>query len=387
MACLVLPPQGGARGVAIFTTQERDKLIRRHDDIRTGVAALKSRYLVGLHHNWHDTSFRHDPLFDFNLAGEGDLISAEPFPLLPMDACNFAPPVFAPGGEKFWDVLFVARAVKFKGIPEFFRAIRALYDRGQRLRVLMLCPTPPPATGTESGLRVLFERMFEPGERRLFSFITMEWDYPFPLDAPTLAHFYRASRIFVHSAPDERRCRVAGYAWAAGMPVVGMACISSVLPVPLRRPPFFFECQDYAAFPDAIIAALDSAAGRPDFGPAIVHVSQLPAAGEMVAILAALACEKGRCLSAIPINAQGFDLRLGRHHGLATGFNRLEQDLAAFIAVLKDSSDAELAAFAAADDPECAIVARSPVPPRAVDEPRPPSRVLQAARKIKKALT
>jgi len=387
MACLVLPPQGRAKGVVTFTTQERDQFINKHVDIRAGITALKSRYLVGLHHNWHDTSFRHDPLFDFNLAGEDDLISAEPFPLLPMDACNFAPPVFTPGDEKFWDVLFVARAVKFKGIPEFFRAIRALYDRGQKLRVLMLCPTPPPSGGAESGLRALYERLFEPCERQLFSFITMEWDYPFPLDVPTLAHFYGASRIFVHSAPDERRCRVAGYAWAAGMPVVGMACVGSVLPTLLRKPPFFFECQDYGAFPDAIIAALDNAAGQPDFEPAIVHVSQKTTAGEMVTFLAGLAREKGHRLSLFPINARGFDLRLGRHHGLATGFNRLEQDLTAFITVLKDASDAELAAFAAADDPECAIVAHNPLLPRSVIEARPPSRVLQIARKIKRALT
>lgn len=370
-----------------FTTQERDKLIRVHTDIRDGIAALKTRYLIGLHHNWHDTNFRHDPLFDFNLAGEDDLISSEPYPLVPLDACNFAPPVFAPGGEKFWDVLFVARAVKFKGIPEFFRAIRTLYDRGLKLRVLMLCPVPAPDSGTESGLRELYEKLFDPEDRKLFSFITMEWDYPFPLDLPSLAHFYRASRVFVHSAPDERRCRVAGYAWAAGIPVVGKDCIGSILPKPLRRPPYFFECPDYASFSDMIIAALNSAQAHPDFTPARQHVSQDPAALELISMLAALAQSRGVLLSPHPINAAGFDLRMGRHHGIAFGTNRVEQDLGAFVGILRNAADAELATLAAAPDPEMAIAAQSPVTPRQVFEPRPPSLVRRAARKLRKVIS
>lgn len=386
MACLVLTPQGDEKGVVTFTTQERDKLIRVHGDIRAGIAALKSRYLVGLHHNWHDTSFRHDPLFDFNLAGEEDLTSPDPFPLIPMDACNFAPAMFVPGGEKFWDVLFVARAVKFKGIPEFFRAIRTLYDRGEKMRVLMLCPVPPPDSGTESGLRELYEGLFAPDERKLFSFVTVNWDYPFPFDLATLAHFYRASRVFVHSAPDERRCRVAGYAWAAGIPVVGMDCIGSILPSDHRRPPYFFETPDYAAFPGAILDALASARQSPDFGPVIRHVAQEPAAYELLGRLADLARLKSVALSQAPVNANGFDLRMGRHHGIAYGANRLEQDLGAFIAFLQRSGDGDLAALASLPDPEAAIAARDPVLPRAVFEPRPPSLPVRGLRKIRRMM-
>jgi len=172
MACLIKAPQGDAKGVVSFTTPERDHLIRVFPDIAAAVRRLKPRYLTGLHHNWHDGQFLHDPLFDFNLAGEDDLAAADgkPFPLIPMDACNFSPPIFVPGGDKFWDVLFVARGVRFKGIPEFFRAIRALYDDGDFLRVLVLCPLPPPGTGTEEGVRALYESLFNAEERALLRF-------------------------------------------------------------------------------------------------------------------------------------------------------------------------------------------------------------------------
>jgi hypothetical protein len=190
----------------------------------------------------------------------------------------------------------------------------------------------------------------------------------------------------VHSAPDERRCRVAGYAWAAGIPVVGMNCIGSVLPKVLREPPYFFECADYASFPGAIIAALDSARTGPDFTPARQHVSQEPAALEMIAMLGALAQSRQLALSPHPVNATGFDLRMGRHHGIAFGTNRLEQDLGAFVTILQNRMDAELAILAASPDPENAIVGLDPVPPRAVFEPRPPSLVRRALRKLKKAV-
>ena len=41
--------------------------------MRAAIEAIKDRYLIGLHHNWHDWEFRYDPLFDFSMAGEGDL--------------------------------------------------------------------------------------------------------------------------------------------------------------------------------------------------------------------------------------------------------------------------------------------------------------------------
>ncbi|HKQ45300.1 MAG TPA: glycosyltransferase [Rhizomicrobium sp.] len=367
MACLIKPPQGTAKGVVSFTTPERDQLIRRFPDLTIAVQSLKSRYLVGLHHNWHDADFRHDALFDFNFAGEADLISGNgEFPLVPMDACNFSPPCFAPGQEKFWDVLFVARAVKFKGIPEFFRAIRTLYDRGHKLRVLMLCPVPESGPGTEDGLRTLYEKLFMPDERQLFTFITMEWGYPFPLDLPTLAYFYRASRVFVHSAPDERRCRVATYAWATGIPVVGKPCVGSILPAVLRQPPFFFECQSYEDFPDAICRALTSSAMSADFSAVWRVVSQDAAVTAFEEHFSTLAKGLSTALSALPINANGFDLRLGRHHGLATGPNRIEQDLGAFIQLLDAQSDSELEALSGLDDPERAIAQKWPAPPRQV---------------------
>ena len=108
--------------------------------------SFEEKLAYGLHHNWHDWNFKYDPLFDFSMAGDGDLIEVDSkyVPRIPMDACNFVEEDFYPGtAEKFWDILFVARAVFFKRIPEFFKTVRELYDRGHMYRVLFICPVPP----------------------------------------------------------------------------------------------------------------------------------------------------------------------------------------------------------------------------------------------------
>ena len=185
------------------------------------------------------------------------------FPVIGLDACNFTPSVFSPGSQPFWDVLFVARAVYFKRIPQFFDAIRTLYDQGHELRVLLLCPMPPydPAEAKTVfyGIRESYSKLFDEDEQDRFTLLTMDWRYPFPLDLPTLAHFYRSSRVFVHTADDERRCRVAAYAWSSGLPVVGLPPIGSLLSKDLRRPPWFFEARRDRDFAPLIIEATASA--------------------------------------------------------------------------------------------------------------------------------
>jgi glycosyltransferase involved in cell wall biosynthesis len=362
MACLIKAPDAGGKGCVSFTTQERDRLINGNPALREAVTALKSRYLVGLHHNWHDHDFVYDPLFDFSMAGEGDLKarSGEQHPQVPIDACNFAPDCFAPreDTEKFWDVLNVARAVNFKGIPEFLDAIRAIYDSGRMIRVLYLCPVPPadPSGTTLHDIRERYEEMFTPEERRYFTLITMEWDYPFPLDLESLSFFYRASRVYVHAAPQERRCRIAAYAWASGMPVVARANVASILPISERREPFWFGFDTDSNMPAAVLAAVDSAIsanrGNDSWSAVLNEFHASQSAFRLEEWLDAFARKGGFKMSAQPINPSHMDIRLGRHHEVSFGANCLPQKLSNFCSMLMESSELELNQHAAKADPE-----------------------------------
>ncbi len=372
MACLIKAPDGSGKGCVSFTTPERDQVINKDPRVRAEIEALKERYLVGLHHNWHDHAFVYDPLFDFSMAGDGDLVERDgrPFDRIPLDACNFAPACFAarqPGVEPFWDVLNVSRAVFFKGIPEFFQAIRTIYDRGRLIRVLQLCPVPPPSKGETdlSDARQRYEAIFSPKERQFFTLLTMEWDYPFPLDVETLAFFYRASRVYVQPSPQEVRCRVAAYAWATGVPVVGRENVASIVPPDLRRRPFWFAFDDLAQMADTILDAIDHGTDDRQWDDVSGEFRSDRSAQRMDERLAEMAAARGADASERPINPSRLDIRLGRHHLPPTGPNNIPQSLTAFCTKLRLMSDAELADFAAKDDPELALT-REDTPERSV---------------------
>ena len=360
MACLIKAPANGAKGVVTLTTPERDRLVFEFADVRNRVNALKSKYLVGLHHNWHDYTLNYDDLFDFHLAGEEDLreVNGKNIPLISMDACNFSPDFFQPGAEieKFWDVLFVARAVEFKGIPEFFSAIRRLYDEKKFIRVMFVCPVPPDSgPGSLRNIRNLYDAMFFGVEQEIFTLLTIEFRYPFPLDLPTLSRFYRASRIFVHSAPDERRCRVAAYAWASGMPVVGMAPVGSVLKKSMRHSPYFFEITSYDEFPEQILLALEAATKGFDFSPLQAEVATAKSVERFELLISDTFTKAGLLAPSSGGWLNGLDIRLGRHHGLSAGVNRVEQDIAGFLDYLNSATDADMQELNKCIDPELEI--------------------------------
>jgi hypothetical protein len=152
MACLLKPPQGRKKGCVTFTTPEYETIIRKDSAALAAIESIKDRYFVGLHHNWHNFDFIHDPLFDFNLAGEEDLIerNGRNFPLLDLECANFVPPqFFLPRHNPFWDVINVTRQEGFKNQDDFLNAIRAIYDQGHMIRVLHLCPVPRAKPGED----------------------------------------------------------------------------------------------------------------------------------------------------------------------------------------------------------------------------------------------
>ena len=363
MACLVKAPASGTKGVLVFTTQERDRAIYASAGLRSAVEGLRNRFVIGLHHNWHDHKFRYDPLFDFSMAGVDDLReeSGKTFPLVQLDACNFAPSCFVPGGEKFWDVVCVSRAVAFKNMPDMFTSVRALYDQGHDLRILYLCPVPPAELDTPGvKIRDQFEAIFSTAERKRFTLLTMDFDYPFPLDMETLSFFYRASRVFVHGAADERRVRVAGYAWATGIPIVGTEGVGSLLSEKLRRPPYFYEVERPDNAADAILQALRDS-GRPvDFGPVRDEVCSAATGGKLTVTLQDIFRDMNLPFVDTAMALQGLDIRLGRHHGLpvAAHTNMLSQGVDAFVAYLAGATDEQILRDFATPDPEQVISLR-----------------------------
>jgi glycosyltransferase involved in cell wall biosynthesis len=303
---------------------------------------MKDSWVIGLHHNWHDYKFNYNPLFDFSMAGEEDLkeVSGKKFPLLPMDACNFVSESFKPSNnEKFWDILYIARAVKFKKIPEFFECVKKMYNNGKKYRILFICPMPPYKRSEQKTvfyeIREVYSKLFNEEEQKLFTLLTMNYRYPFPLDIETLSHFYKSSKVFVHFADNERRCRVASQAWASGLPVVGMSCVGSLLPKEIRVVPYFYDVDKYENFDAKIIEAVENFKITGVNG-AKEYFDLQKSKERLLNELRKIFENKKLDFDGNKIFDENLDLRLGRHVGLSSGSNRIEIKFEKFLDLLSD---------------------------------------------------
>jgi len=331
MACIIKKPTEKSKGVITFTTQERDKVFAVDRDSLQSLIEMKDRWVVGLHHNWHDYNFRYNPVFDFSMAGPGDLGSSE-VPLIPLDACNFIqPPYFSEEPtKKIWDVLYVTRAVYFKRLPVFLNTIRKLYDSGKMYRVLLLCAIPP-ENMDPANLIEMYQSMFSMEERKLFSIITLEHDYPFTLDHVCLSHFYHSSKVFVHCAPDERRCRVIANAVASKLPVVCSSDCASIIPSEYRKEPFLYTVShdDYATSIDKSLTEYNidnfSEGASSMFNPNYTILELKKYLSNYIG---------SEDMSDENFNFHNLDIRLGRHHQVSYGPNKIDtkiKDLIQFV--------------------------------------------------------
>jgi hypothetical protein len=315
-----------------------------------------------LHFNWHDDAFRPAPDFDFFMAGPEDLRSVDetPFHLIPMDACNFTPASYRPfpAVEKFWDVLAVGNPVAFKRPEVLLRTIRQLFDQSSRpLRVLYICPLPTRRFMDEDtvlyDVRAYYEALFSAEERSRFVLLTTEFDSPNPFDRNSLSVFFRNSRVFLHCPTDERRCRIAAYAWCAGLPVVAYSSVASILPPALRVEPGYFEITSDGQYVQKILSALETAE-QFDAKPYAAELSEGSTVNRLRQELATLFAAHGEQLEG-PLLAANLDRRLGWHHqGIGGPANGLTQPLSDYIAVLyaAEWSNIQRAALETADYPE-----------------------------------
>jgi glycosyltransferase involved in cell wall biosynthesis len=334
MACLIKEYTNTSKGIVSFTTQE-EKYIRYNPSILKSYKDLKNHYMTALHFNWHNFDFYPDNLFDVYMTGKDDLrikndVSINHFHF---DACNFTPSCFKPTNqEKTWDILYVARAVFFKGIEHFFHTIRKLYDEKKMYRVLFLCPLPPENKKEIKHFLKIYNSLFSPDEQKYFNFLVLKENYPFFFDIYTLSNFYKSSKIFVHTAPDERRCRVAAYALSSGMPLVSLPCVASILPQHLQTDPIYYEAKSIDEFPTKIINALEEYQGSVNT-EAIKYLSETYMVDTLKSEFRELFKEND-----MPFDGRLFltslDIRMGHHHGLGKGPNFVPQSLDGFIKTL-----------------------------------------------------
>jgi hypothetical protein len=134
-----------------------------------------------------------------------------------------------------------------------------------------------------------------------------------------------------------------------------MAGVGSVLPPGLRRPPYFHRVDHYEEFPGRILDALAAEGEATDFGPARRAVTPPDTIRQLFARLHELS-------PAVPAEPpvhggalDGLDIRLGRHHGLASGTNAVAMSVRDFTALLTQDERRVAEAVRATADPELAL--------------------------------
>jgi hypothetical protein len=356
MACILKVPDHKSKGVVVFTTAERDCFILEDKNISQKIFSIKNRWNVGLHHHFHDHKFNYNELFDFSMAGDGDLIEKnnKKFKTIGLDACNFTPSFFKfNSNEKLWDILYVARAVSFKKLPEFFKLIRDLYDKGKDLRVLLISPIPKDCnnkikpSSSYCDIRKDYEKMFSIDERKKFTLLTTNFDDPFPFDLKTLSFFYKSSKIFVHMSDNERRCRVIAYAHASGMPVVCMKPAASLLPVNLQKQPYVYISKNYGDFPKKVLSALRYYNSKDYDKRSMLEPLKFISENYTKDLLR-------KEISKI-FNLNDLDIRLGRSHGFGHNSNSIGWSIDSVLNYLKNQSNNNLLIDIKAKDVELYI--------------------------------
>jgi hypothetical protein len=244
LACILVKPNGKQKGILSVTTSELDQVTNRGQLIED-ILGIKDLYYLGLHYNWHPVDFEISEEFDFHFLESKDAIFLNGSEnLLEMDACNFTPSYFSnPRNIPVWDVLIVGRTANFKRPFKTLETVRELFDRGHLLKVLWICPMDLENTD-DKAVAEGYEKLFCRSEKELFTLLNPQSNFPFTFSRQELSLFYLSSRSYVHFADVETRCRVAAYAFCAGIPVIGHSMIANILTEELAVEPTFYEVKN-----------------------------------------------------------------------------------------------------------------------------------------------
>lgn len=345
MASIIKFPTDTSRGVLIFTTPERDLYIRKSLQLESLIAELKNDWLIGLHHNsaHADHQFYPDPIFDFHIAGRGDIYDPKGrlFHQIEMDCSNFSPDFFEDTRaekEKFWDVLAISRDVGFKSLDDMLLIIRKVFDI-QKIRVLAIIAHSDLHQKNVGPSEVIkkYLQLFSDEERKYFTMMTPSLDYPFPYDLETLSHYYKNSKLFLHVAKEERHPRVVAYAWSASLPVVAPLQVGSLLSDDMKQAPGFYPYSTIEEAAKSILHILDTEIdgnalkSYADYHLTYKNTEKLKSEIKTV-------CESmGINLTDDNWILNNLDIRLARHHITLESRNTLNESLAEFVMKLKNT--------------------------------------------------
>ena len=189
---------------------------------------LRQNYYLGLHFGWYHSSFPVLDFFDFIMAGPGTVGFTPPDHILqiPLNSRNFISSRFKNlnYNHKFWDIICVARSIKYKNLNLLLKSIKELNKKTKKCHKALLVIPPNKNKDPKKFYTNIIEdyyNWFEEEERDWITILKLDDDLSF-LGMPqnSLIHFYNASKIFTLFSEQEGESRVIAEALLCGLPVV-----------------------------------------------------------------------------------------------------------------------------------------------------------------------
>ncbi|NJC26159.1 glycosyltransferase [Neolewinella antarctica] len=188
---------------------------------------LKKHYYVGQHFGWYHQNYAPLPEIDFFLCTKSTVSFQDESKVfrIPLSSSSFIHKTFRPMdlGLKLWDILSVSNNGATKRLREFVLAIRRLYDRGHRMKVLVVnkMSVNEPGKRFDNELMDLYYELFSDEERNDFVMMRLASDMSFiGMPSETIAQFMNLSKVFALFSEQEGEPRVVAEALICGLPVV-----------------------------------------------------------------------------------------------------------------------------------------------------------------------
>jgi glycosyltransferase involved in cell wall biosynthesis len=243
MAHLFKKPKQTSNGIIIFTHKEwgffsGNKIVRKlkregklpeklFNELRSPylqiVRKLSQNYFIGIHFGFYyphpvDSDIA---TFIFSKSSNTPNIS-DNLLRIPFNSRDFTPRAFArTGAQKNWDVMTVARDVKFKNFPLLFESILKCLEARPETTFLLIVPSQSGVKfGVEKGLEKLFYASFNSKQQEQITFLYLHPGLEWGLGQNQLVDFYNRSRLFTLFSSREGESRVISEALCCGLPVV-----------------------------------------------------------------------------------------------------------------------------------------------------------------------
>ena len=202
------------------------KLNKDHNYFISTINELRQHYFIGMHFGWLPELIDHIEFVDFYM-GKPSMRECLPKDIffIPLDGSCFTPKVFSKDENvpKYWDIVCISRAARFKNLDLFLQEIRKIYDLGYKYKVLLIVPTAKGENNRSHLTEIadLYYEMFSEEERDRFTLFRLSNDLALlGVSQSQLAFFYKSSKVFTLFSQLEGGSRVISEALLCGLPIV-----------------------------------------------------------------------------------------------------------------------------------------------------------------------